>query len=106
MLAAKDKKVLDQFAALVRKRFSDARVWAFGSRTTGESTASSDLDVCVVLDRLDDEIDRTIMDVAWQVGFENDVVISTVTYSRAEFEAGPCSESPLVKNVIHAGVSA
>jgi len=106
MLTEKDSKILGQFATLDRKRFSHARVWASGSRTTGESTASSDLDACVVLDRLDDEIDRAVMDIAWQVGFENDVVISTVTYSRAELEAGPCSESPLVKNVIHAGVSA
>ena len=106
MLTMKDSKILGQFATLVRKRFSDARVWAFGSRTTGQSTASSDLDVCVVLSKLNDEIDRIIMDIAWQVGFENDVVVSTLTYSRDEFEEGPCSESPLVKNIIGAGVAA
>jgi hypothetical protein len=106
MLTERDNKILCQFASLVRKRFSDARIWAFGSRTSGKSTDESDLDVCVVLDRLDDGIDRAVMDIAWHVGFENDVVVSTVTYSRDEFEQGPCSESPLVKNVMHAGVMA
>jgi predicted nucleotidyltransferase len=106
MLTEKDEKVLSIFASLIRQRFSDARIWAFGSRTRGEATEESDLDVCVVVDRLDDSVDRAIMDIAWQVGFEHDVIISTVTYSQQEFEKGPCSESTLVQNVLNAGVAA
>ncbi len=106
MLSKRDNEILDEFASLVREHFSDARIWAFGSRTRGEATEESDLDVCVVVDRLDDSIDRVIMDIAWQVGFEHDAVISTVTYSRNEFETGPCSESTLVQNVLNAGVAA
>ncbi|MBI4620940.1 MAG: nucleotidyltransferase domain-containing protein [Desulfobacterales bacterium] len=106
MLTKKDNKILNEFASLVRERFSDARVWAFGSRTKGESTQESDLDVCVVVKRLDDLVDRAIMDIAWQVGFEHDIIISTVTYSQQEFETGPCSKSTLVQNVLSAGVAA
>ena len=106
MLSKTDNKILDKFASLVRERFSDAQIWAFGSRTRGEATEESDLDICVVVDRLDDSVDRAIMDIAWQVGFEHDVIISTVTYSRQEFEKGPCSESALVQNVLNAGVAA
>jgi hypothetical protein len=50
--------------------------------------------------------DKTIMEIAWEVGFAHDVIISTVTYSREEFEQGPCSESSLVKNVLREGVIA
>jgi hypothetical protein len=46
------------------------------------------------------------MDIAWEVGFENDIVISTVTFSREEFENGPCSASPLVRNILKEGVAA
>jgi hypothetical protein len=46
------------------------------------------------------------MEIAWQVGFENDVVISTVTYSKEEFEDGPCSESGLVQNILGYGIAA
>ncbi len=106
MLTEKDEKVLSILASLIRQRFSDARIWAFGSRTRGKATEESDLDVCVVVDRLDDSVDRAIMDIAWQVGFEHDVIISTVTYSQQEFEKGPCSESTLVQNVLNAGVAA
>jgi predicted nucleotidyltransferase len=106
MLSERDQNILAEFAFLVRERFSNARIWAFGSRTRGEATEESDMDVCVVVNRLDDSIDKAIMDIAWQVGFEHDVIISTVTYSRQEFEKGPCSESTFVQNVLNAGVAA
>ena len=105
MLSKKDKAVLILFASSVRRHFSNAQIWAFGSRVIGHATEESDLDVCIVLDKLDDRIDQVIMDIAWEIGFVNDVVISTVTYSKQEFVQGPCSESPLVKNILSAGVS-
>jgi len=52
MLSERDQKILTEFASLVRERFSDARIWAFGSRARGETTQESDLDVCVVVKSL------------------------------------------------------
>lgn len=106
MLNEKDKRVFSQFASSVQDRFPRARVWAFGSRARGDAAVESDLDVCVVLTKLDDSADKAITDIAWRVGFENDVIISTVTYSEDEFEKGPCSESPLVRNILTTGLPA
>jgi predicted nucleotidyltransferase len=106
MLSKNDQHILDCFASLVRERFPEAQIWAFGSRARGQATGGSDLDVCVVVDSLDDESDGAIIDTAWQVGFEHDLIISTVTYSREEFEKGPCAVSALVQNVLAEGVPA
>ncbi len=106
MLSGKDKKIFSLFSTRIRDRFPGARIWAYGSRAKGHATEESDLDVCVVVDILDDAIDQAIMKIAWEIGFENDVVISTVTYSKQEFDEGPCSESPLVQNILDAGVAA
>ena len=106
MLSNKDKKLFNQFASMVRDKFPAAKVWAYGSRVRGHATVESDLDVCVVVDKLDDESDSAIMEIAWQIGFENDVIISTVTYSKEEFEDGPCSESGLVQNILGYGIAA
>ncbi len=106
MLSNKDKKNFHQFASKVRDKFPAAKVWAYGSRVRGDATVESDLDVCVVVDKLDDESDSAIMEIAWQIGFENDVIISTVTYSKEEFEDGPCSESGLVQNILDYGIAA
>lgn len=105
MLSERDNKILKEFASKVRMRFSDAGIWAFGSRARGVATQESDLDVCVVVEKMDDSVDMAIMDIAWEVGFKYDVIISTVTYSRQEFENGPCSVSTLVQNIMNAGVA-
>ena len=106
MLSNKDKKLFNQFASMVRDKFPAAKVWTYGSRVRGDATVESDLDVCVVVDKLDDESDSAIIEIAWQIGFENDVIISTVTYSKEEFEDGPCSESGLVQNILGYGIAA
>ena len=99
-----DSQVLQEFAGRVRLRFPEARVWAFGSRARGDASPESDLDVCVVVDRLNDQRDRDIIGIAWEVGFSHEVVISTVTFSQAEFAAGPLAVSPIVTSILHDGV--
>ena len=101
----RDKRIFTQFAQLVRQQFPDARIWAFGSRVKGTATEESDLDVCVVVHTKNHTIKRNIRDVSWQVGFENDLLISTIIYSDEEFEHGPCSFSPIVKTILREGVT-
>ena len=43
----------------------------------------------MVVHTKDDTIKRDIRDVSWQVGFDHELVISTVTYSTEQFEHGP-----------------
>jgi len=48
MMSKQDRKILDQFTSLVRERFPDARIWAFGSRARGNATWESDFDICII----------------------------------------------------------
>ena len=106
MLSNKDKQILEEFSIAIRQQFPEARIWAFGSRTKGLAMEESDLDICVVIEKLDDDADTHIMEIAWKVGFENDIVISTVSYSTKEFDQGPCSESTFVENILSEGIAA
>lgn len=106
MMANRDRQILDLFAARVRERFPDADIWAFGSRARGDATWESDLDVCVVVDHLTSEDPYTLWNIAWEIGFEQDMLISAVPFSKDEFEHGPCSESPLVLNILREGIPA
>jgi predicted nucleotidyltransferase len=106
MMADHDRQILDQFAARVREQFPDADVWAFGSRARGDATWESDLDVCVVVDHLTNEDRYTLWNMAWEIGFEQDMLISAVPFSKDEFQHGPCSESPLVLNILREGIPA
>jgi len=106
MMAEQDRRILAEFTRKVCERFPDARVWAFGSRARGGAGLDSDFDICIVLNQIDHVIDRWIRDIAWEIGFENDRVITTVLINKEQFEYGPMSESTLVANILREGVSA
>jgi predicted nucleotidyltransferase len=106
MMMKKDRQILGEFTARVRKRFPNARIWAFGSRARGNANWDADFDICIVLDRVDGETDRWIREAAWETGFENERVITTVVLDSEQFENGPMSESTLVASILEEGVAA
>jgi hypothetical protein len=55
---------------------------------------------------LDQKTDRWLREVAWEVGFENERVITTIVIEADQFENGPMSESTLVANIMREGIAA
>lgn len=103
----RDRMILRQFAARVRRLEPRARIWAFGSRVRGDAEEFSDLDLCVVLpDDLTVQRRRAIRAIAWEVGFEHDRLVTTVAFGEEQFENGPMSAHPLVKNILSEGLAA
>lgn len=100
------RKLLMIFAGKVRQKYPEARIWAFGSHVRGTATAESDLDICVVLPHLEPEDRISISDIAWEVGFEHDLYISTIVVSETDFEQGPVSASPLLSTIRNEGIAA
>jgi predicted nucleotidyltransferase len=106
LISQEDRKILAEFSERIRRILPGAKIWAFGSRARGVGTWESDLDTCIVLDRVDESIDRQIRDIAWEVGFENERMITTVVFDSAQFERGPMSESTLVATILQEGIAA
>ena len=99
-------KILKEFAGKVRRVYPKARIWAFGSYARDTATIESDLDICVVLPQMQPKDRIAVSDMAWEVGFEHDLHISTVVVSEKAFEQGPVSVSPLLNAVRSEGVAA
>lgn len=106
MMLADDRKILETLAKRIRDLSPAARVWAFGSRARGDATWESDFDVCIVLPQKDESAESVIRDICWEIGFENDRVITTVIIDQGQFDDGPMSESTLVENILREGVAA
>jgi predicted nucleotidyltransferase len=101
-----DRETLKEFSAKVREQFPEAQIWAFGSRARGDAQPDSDLDICVVIDNLDRSSRKAISHIAWKVGFERDLLITTVKYSRQQFESKVFAVSPSINNILKEGVAA
>lgn len=106
MISAEDKRILETLAKRVRDLYPAARVLAFGSRARGEATWESDFDVCIVLPQKDQGAESSIREMCWEIGFENERVITSVILDQNQFDDGPMSESTLVENILREGVAA
>ncbi|QQE64309.1 hypothetical protein GFS31_09890 [Leptolyngbya sp. BL0902] len=59
-----------------------------------------------MVNELDRTTWRTLSDIAWEIGFQHGVVITTVKYSRQQFESSPHKASPLVHSILEEGIVA
>lgn len=102
----KQRKILKTFAEKVRVVYPDARIWAFGSYARDTATGESDLDICVVIPGLRPDDRLAVSDMAWEIGFNHDLHLSTIVVSEDDFERGPVSASPLINAIRSEGIAA
>ncbi len=102
----KPREILHVFADKIRDRYPGARIFAFGSHAKGTATPESDLDICVVLPKMEPEDRIAVSDIAWETGLDHDLYLSTVVVSQTDFEQGPLSVSPFIEAVRNEGVAA
>lgn len=76
----------------------------FGSRARGDADEFSDMDVFVEVERLDKGLKEQISDIAWEVGFENFMVIAPLIFSRDEIENTALRSSPIIKVISTEGI--
>ena len=76
----------------------------FGSRARGDEREDSDLDLFIKVDKLDRALREKIHDLAWEIGFEKNLLISTFVVSEAEVKTGAVGASPLYAKVMEEGI--
>ena len=104
MLSQADRKIAREFQRRLEAIVPVLDLRVFGSRARGEATFGSDLDVFIEVEQLSPDLQRRIEDIAWEVGFELDRVITTLVATRDQLAYGPLGASPLVLNIEREGV--
>lgn len=109
MTPAKDVSYVQniQLAEKLRQKLSHfldehVSVVLFGSQARGDAVEGSDIDVLVVLPDLENSTLDTVLEIAWEVGFEAGKVISVVPATHDEMEL--LSASPFFQAVQREGI--
>lgn len=105
MLGEADRKLVERFKQLMVERGVPLyKTIVFGSRARGEVETDSDLDVLVIVERLEPALRKAISHCAWEVGFDAGVIIQSVVMTRDQAETGPEQSSLLMLAVKEEGV--
>ncbi|BAZ83731.1 nucleotidyltransferase domain-containing protein [Sphaerospermopsis kisseleviana CS-549] len=105
MIQDSERKIVSEFRSQLEAIIPILDLRVFGSRARGDATDESDLNVFIKVAELDRYCREKISDIAWEVGFKYDLVISTFVVTEAQVERGAMGASPLVAKVLQEGIS-
>lgn len=99
-----DRQIVKEFRFRLEAIIPILDLRVFGSRAWGDAREDSDLDVFIMVTELDRSIREKIHDLAWEVGFEHDRIISTFVVTQTQIQSGAVGASPLLSKVLAEGV--
>jgi len=99
-----DFKVAKELASKIREKLERASIIVYGSRARGDNELFSDMDICIIVNELNEKTREIIFTIAWEIGFKEDVVIVPLIFGKKEWEDSPILESPIYKNIQREGI--
>jgi len=104
MLTETDRQIAKEFQRRLSMIVAVSDIYVFGSRARGEAADDSDMDMFIELENLDSELRERIFELAWEVGFETDRVITTVVATHDQLQYGAMGANPLIRNIERDGI--
>ena len=87
-----------------QEQLGEVSIIVYGSRAREDSEPFSDMDICVIVEKMDRKTREIIFTTAWEAGFKEGVVIVPLIFEKKEWKDSPILESPIYKNIQREGV--
>lgn len=84
-LTIKEKKALKEIKTFLNKTFKESKIFIYGSKTEGEYTQESDLDLLIIIPNLNWKIKKKIVNKITEINWKYDTNISSVVVSKEEW---------------------
>jgi predicted nucleotidyltransferase len=98
-LSTFENQILTELSKVFRDRFDAKEVCLYGSAARGQMETGSDIDIFLVLPKVNWQIEKEIIELCFDAELKCGRVFSVVCYSVDDIQKGPLKESPLVLNV-------
>lgn len=102
-LSKSENQVLNELSRVFRERFGAVEVCLYGSAARGQMDEGSDIDIFLVLPKVNWQIEKEIIKLCFDAELKCGRVFSAVCYSIDDIQNSPLKESPLVLNIREQG---
>jgi predicted nucleotidyltransferase len=105
MLSPNDARIVRRLKRRLQAITSVKRLVVYGSRARGDDSEESDLDLFIELEALTPQLRKQISDLAWEIGFEEDVVISTFVATSQAITDSALAANPILMAIRSDGIA-
>jgi len=103
-LSSTERAALAELKEILARQFDVQDIRLFGSRARGMGSPESDLDLFIVLSRVDWEIEKAIYTLCFELSVKYNLLLAPVLYSRAEIEDSRIQATPFYRVIQREGL--